>query len=258
MLEPRVIPCLLLRRGGLVKTLRFADAKYVGDPINAVKIFNDKEVDELVLLDITATAESRSPDFALLQDIANEAFMPMAYGGGLRCLEDLRRVLKIGFEKVVLNTIVAEDCGFVRKASKVAGAQSIVVSIDVRRKSPGRYEVFARAGTSGTGRDPVSYARDVEAAGAGEIILNSIDRDGTQEGYDLELLKRVTSAVGIPVVALGGAGSLYHLAEAFHKGGAAAASAGSLFVFHGRHRAVLISYPERTALRDALARVMVR
>lgn len=253
MLEPRVIPCLLLRRGGLVKTLRFGDPKYVGDPVNAVRIFNEKEVDELALLDITATPEGRPPDFALLQDVADEAFMPMAYGGGLRNVEDLRRVLQIGFEKVVLNTAALEDRRFIRQAADVLGSQSVVVSIDVRRRMLGRAEVFTRAGTKATGLDPAAWAAEAEAAGAGEIILNSIDRDGTQEGYDLDLLRRVTSAVGIPVVALGGAGSLAHIAQALREGGAAAAAAGSLFVFHGRHRAVLISYPDRTALRAALS-----
>lgn len=253
MLQTRVIPCLLLKDGGLVKTIRFSKPTYVGDPINAVKIFNDKQADELMLLDITATLRQKPPDFRLLQDIANEAFMPLGYGGGVRNEEDVRRILKIGFEKIVVNSAAATDPAFLRRASEVVGSQSVVVSVDVRKKLFGGYEVFTHSGTRGTGLDPATFARSAQENGAGEIIVNAIDREGTMSGYDLALLKLVSSAVTIPVVALGGASCLADLADAVKKGGASAVAAGSLFVFHGKHRAVLINYPERVALDEAFA-----
>jgi len=253
MLQTRVIPCLLLKDGGLVKTVGFSKPTYVGDPINAVKIFNDKQVDELMLLDISATVRQQPPDFRLLQDIANEAFMPLGYGGGVRSEEDIRRILQIGYEKIVLNSAAATDPAFIRRASGTVGAQSVVVSIDVKKKLFGRYEVFSHSGTRGTGLDPVAYARRAQEHGAGEIVLNSIDRDGTMSGYDLELLRQVTGAVTIPVVALGGASGLSDFSDAVKKGGASAVAAGSLFVFHGKHRAVLINFPDRTSLDSVLA-----
>jgi cyclase len=251
MLQTRVIPCLLLKDGGLVKTVRFSKPTYVGDPINAVKIFNDKQADELMLLDITASVRQKPPDFRLLQDIANEAFMPLGYGGGVRTDDDLRRILKIGFEKIVINTAAAADPAFLRRASGLVGCQSVVVSVDVKKKLFGGYEVCTHSGTRGTGIDPVTFAKSAQDNGAGEIIVNSIDRDGTMSGYDIALLKLVSAAVTIPVVALGGASSVADFAQAVHQGGASAVAAGSLFVFHGKHRAVLINYPERSALDGA-------
>jgi cyclase len=253
MLQTRVIPCLLLKDGGLVKTVRFSKPTYVGDPINAVKIFNDKEVDELVLLDITASVRQKPPDFRLLENIANEAFMPLGYGGGVRTEDDVRRILKIGFEKIVLNSVAASDPGFIRRAAAIVGCQSIVISVDVRKKLFGGYEVYTQSGNRGTGQDPVSFARRAQEEGAGELILHSIDRDGTMAGYDVPLLRQVTAAVTIPVVALGGAAGLPDFAEAVKAGGASAVAAGSLFVFHGKHRAVLINYPERAALDSTFA-----
>ncbi len=250
MLQHRVIPCLLLKNQGLVKTVRFSAPKYVGDPINAVKIFNDKEADELVFLDITASLEKREPPFQIIQDIANEAFMPMAFGGGIRSIEQIRRILQIGIEKVVINSYAIENRGFIRQASAEFGAQSIVVSIDVKKKLFGRYEVYSHSGTRSTGLDPAEYALEVEQYGAGEIILTSIDRDGTMSGYDAALIKLVSKSVSIPVVALGGAGSVEHFTEAV-RAGAAAVAAGSFFVFHGKHRAVLITYPSKIVLRAA-------
>ena len=242
MLKTRVIPCLLLRGAGLVKTVRFKDPKYIGDPINAIKIFNDKEVDELILLDIDATREGRGPSFAVIEEVASECFMPLAYGGGIRSVEEARRILKLGVEKVVFNSA----------ASREFGAQAVVASIDVRRKLFGRYEVCIDNGKVATGTDPVEYARRVEAAGAGEIFLNAIDRDGTMQGYDTELIAKVTRAVGIPVIASGGAGSVADFSSAVQQG-ASAVAAGSLFVFHGPHRAVLITYPARAELERVLA-----
>ncbi len=253
-LEPRVIPCLLLKRGGLVKTVRFRRPNYVGDPINAVRIFNDKQVDELTFLDITASLENRSPDYDLIRRIAGEAFMPIAYGGGVRNVDDIRRIIQTGVEKVVINSQAAVNRSFLRAAADQVGSQSIVASIDVRRRLFGRYEVFSHSGTRPTGKDPVTYAQEMADAGAGEIVLNSIDRDGAMRGYDISLLQSVTSAVSIPVIALGGASCMEDFHAAIHQGGASAVAAGSLFVYRGKHRAVLITYPEKTVLNSTLAR----
>jgi len=252
MLKKRVIPCLLLRGAGLVKTVRFKDPKYVGDPINAIRIFNDKEVDELVLLDITATREGRGPSFSVIEEVASECFMPLAYGGGIRTVEEARRILKLGVEKIVLNTIAWRDVAVLTAASEEFGAQAIVASIDVRRGMLGKYEVVVESAAKRTGVDPVTYARRLEAAGAGEILLTSVDRDGTMQGYDVDLIARVSAAVQVPVIASGGAGSLHDFRIATHEGGAAAVAAGAMFVFHGPHRAVLITYPGRTELEAAL------
>lgn len=252
MLKTRVIPCLLLRGAGLVKTTEFRNPKYVGDPINAIKIFNDKEVDELVLLDIAASRTGKGPSFEVIQNIASECFMPVAYGGGITSVEQIRRILGAGVEKVVLNTAASKDPTLVRDAAREFGSQAVVVSIDVKRKLLGRYEVYVEGGTRSTGREPVSYAREMEELGAGEILLTAIDRDGTMKGYDIDLLSKVTSALGIPVIASGGAGSISDFAEASKRGGAAAVAAGAMFVFHGRHRAVLITYPNQAELAAAL------
>lgn len=252
MLKMRVIPCLLLRGAGLVKTTRFKDPKYVGDPINAIKIFNDKEVDELVLLDISATREGRGPAYAAIEEVASECFMPLAYGGGIRSVQEARRIFKLGVEKVIFNSTAWREPDVLTATSKEFGAQAVVASIDVRRKLFGRHEVVVECGTRGTGVDPVDYARRMESAGAGEILLTSIDRDGTMKGYETDLIARVSSAVGIPVIASGGAGSVQDFRAAAREGGAAAAAAGAMFVFHGPHRAVLITYPSRQELVDAL------
>lgn len=246
---PRVIPTLLLRRGGLVKGVRFENHSYVGDPVNAVRIFNEKEVDELVFLDISATSEGRGPDFALIGDIASQAFMPLAYGGGLSTLQDVERLYKIGIEKAILNTAASCDVAIVRGASQIAGAQSVVVSMDVKKNMWGKYEVYTRAGRDNTKCDPVEYAKMAEDAGAGEILLCSMDREGTCEGYDCRLVERVSAAVSIPLIAAGGAGSLGDIAKVIDHG-ASAAAAGTMFVYHGRHKAVLITYPEYENIVD--------
>jgi imidazole glycerol-phosphate synthase subunit HisF len=249
MLRTRVIPCLLMSNGGLVKTVRFAAPKYVGDPINAVRIFNDKEVDEVAFLDIGATPSNSGPDFDLLSDIASEAFMPFAYGGGITSIEQVKRLYGLGVEKVILNTIAASSPELVEKAAMAAGSSGVVVSVDVRRNWRGKYGVYVHCGTRDTGRDPVSYARDMERAGAGEILLTAIDRDGVMGGYDLELIQQVTQAVSVPVIGAGGAGELRHFRDAVDHG-AAGVAAGSMFVFHGKHRAVLITYPTYGELEE--------
>lgn len=251
MIRPRVIPALLLKGEGLVKTVKFKAPKYLGDPINIVRIFNDKEVDELVFLDITATNERRRPPFDMLAKITGECFMPLGYGGGIRLLEDVKTLLGLGIEKVILNTAAVELPELVTKAAEYAGSQAVVISMDVKRGLLGKYEVFTRSGTKATGLDPVRHAQEMERRGAGELFVNSIDRDGTMQGYDLDLIRRVAEAVCIPVIACGGAGNLQHLAEAI-RAGASAAAAGSMFVFQGPLRGVLISYPSQEELKQAL------
>jgi cyclase len=234
-----------------VKSVRFKDHKYVGDPINAVKIFNEKEVDEIVILDISATAEKRPPNIKQIRELTSEAFMPMGYGGGITRLEEIRELISAGVEKVILNASAFNNPSLLTDAAKYVGSQSVVVSIDVKKNLWGKYKVCLYNGSKSTSADPVSYAKDMEKAGAGEILLHSIDRDGTFEGYDLELIRQVSAAVGIPVVASGGAGSVEDFQQAVASG-ASAVAAGSLFVFQRPHRAVLISYPSQTELREKL------
>ncbi len=252
MIRPRVIPALLLQGQGLVKTVKFKDPTYLGDPINIVRIFNDKEVDELVFLDITATKEDRPPSFEMLANITSECFMPLGYGGGIRSMSDVQKLLGIGIEKVILNTSAVEDPALVRSAADFAGSSSVVISMDVKKNFLGKYEIHTQSGKKSTGLDPVRYAVEMEKQGAGELFINSIDRDGTMQGYDLDLIKRVADAVSIPVVACGGAGRLQDLADAINIGGASAAAAGSLFVFQGPLRGVLISYPSQDDLKRFL------
>lgn len=252
MNKTRVIPVLLLRGRGLVKTVKFKDPKYIGDPINSVRIFNEKEVDELVFLDITATSEGRSPNFDLLADIAGEAFMPMAYGGGVTTMEHVRRIFALGFEKVIINTAAYIVPQLVRDAVAVYGSQSIVGSVDVRRTLLGHYQICSHSGKTKHSVSLKEHVKKLERLGVGEIIVNAVDRDGTQSGYDLTLIREVSSSVGVPVVACGGASGLDDFAAAVHEGGASAVAAGSLFVFVGPHRAVLINYPARDDLAKRL------
>jgi cyclase len=238
----------------LVKTTRFGQPKYIGDPINAVKLFNDLEADELMFLDINCTREQREPDYARIEDIAGEAFMPIAYGGGVRSVEQARRLFGLGVEKVAVTTAARELPALVAEMAEEFGSQSVIAGIDVKRDWLSRPRAMTRNATTVAATDVVTYARELEARGAGEILLNAVDRDGTQRGYDLPLIESVSAAVSIPVVACGGAGQLGHLAEAV-RSGAAAAAAGSLFVFSGPHRAVLINYPSAAELRSLFAEV---
>jgi cyclase len=257
MLKTRIIPCLLLKSQGLVKTVKFKNPKYVGDPINAVRIFNEKEVHELIFLDIEATVEGRKPPFKTISEIAGECFMPLSYGGGLRNLDDIKAIFNLGVEKVIINSHAIENPNFINEASKLYGSQSIVVAIDVKKNSKGKYEIFGRGGKKKTGLDPVEHAIRMERLGAGEIFLNSIDRDGTMQGYDTELIRRVTGSVSIPVIACGGAGKIGDFVDAVKIGGASAVAAGSLFVFHGKYRAVLISYPGSEEIEHALSNLNI-
>ncbi len=254
MLIPRVIPCLLIRETSLVKTTRFKNPQYIGDPINAVHIFNDMEVDEIVILDISATHKGRKPDFKMIENLAGECFMPLSYGGGIRSLEDARAILKIGVEKIILNTVAFENPEFIRLAAKEFGSQSVLVSVDVKKVFLGKYQVFVKGGRKGIGKDPVEYSKQMQDLGVGEIILTSIDRDGTWEGYDIDLIKQVASAVSVPVVACGGAGCMADFSEAVKIGGASAAAAGSVFVYQGKDLGVLINYP----VRDEIEKVFLQ
>jgi cyclase len=254
MFRPRVIPVLLLRNGGLVKTEGFGKQRYIGDPINAVRIFNDLRADELVFLDILATREGRLISLDFVRDVGEEANMPFAVGGGIRSLEDIRQILSAGAEKVVLNSVAAETPDFIAQAADSFGSSTITVCIDVKRKRLGASQTWIAAGSRATGYVPEEFARLAEEKGAGEIIVQSIQRDGTMQGYDLDLIARVSEAVTIPVVALGGAGSLDDLKRAYRETHASALAAGSMFVFHGPRRGVLINYPDRAELRFSSAR----
>lgn len=247
MRRVRVIPTLLMQDGGLVKSIRFKNHKYVGDPINAVKIFNEKGADEIVLLD--RSASTLGPNIHKIRDIASEAFMPMGYGGGITSLDQIRQLILGGVEKVILNTIAYKQPSLITEGAKYVGSQSIVVAIDVKENWLNKYNVYINNGSKNTGLDPLHYARMAELAGAGELLLTSMDRDGTFEGYDYELINAVSKAVSIPVVASGGANSLFNFQEAI-RNGASAVAAGSLFVFQLPHRAVLISYPSETELKE--------
>jgi cyclase len=248
MLRTRVIPVLLLKERGLVKGRQFKNHKYVGDPLNAVKIFNEKEVDELIFLDISATDENRGPDFDLLADIASEAFMPFAYGGGVKTVKQIERLFSIGVEKVIINTGAFLDVKFVKDSVKVAGSQSVVVSMDVKKSLLGSYEVYVNNGKINTKLNSATYAKQMQDLGVGELIVSSIDREGTGKGYDIKLLEMVSNAVGIPVIGLGGAGCMQDLADAKNQTNVSGLAAGDLFIFHGKHKAVLITYPKYSEL----------
>ena len=247
----RVIPVLLLRDGLLYKPLKFGRATYVGDPRVAVKILNDKGADEVVLLDMSAAARS-GPDFALVEEIAGECFMPMAYGGGIRNEEQAARLLGLGLEKIVLGAAAVDDPSLVARVAHAFGSQAVAVCIDVGHPMFGGSRVYTRSGSRKTTWQPVDLARSMQAAGAGEILLQSIEREGTRGGYDLDLIRQVSAAVDVPVVALGGAGTLAHLRDAVDAG-ASAAAAGTLFVLSGPHRAVLVTYPAMDQLEALFA-----
>jgi cyclase len=248
MLATRVIPCLLLRAGRLVKTERFRGERYVGDPINTVRLLNDKYVDELIFLDIGATVGRQGPPMALLKAIASECFMPFCYGGGVTSLTQIEALIKLGTEKVAMCTSAYRTPDLIATAAREFGSQAVVAAIDVKRTWLGKWRVAIAGARELTPIDPVTMAKRMQEAGAGEILVTAVDRDGTMQGYDLQLIRAVSSAVTVPVVACGGAGSLPDLAQAVQVGGAAAAAAGSLFVYRGRNRAVLVNYPTREEL----------
>ncbi len=251
MFRPRVIPCLLLKDKGLVKTINFQNPNYIGDPINAVRLFNDFEADELVFLDIDASKTGKPVDLNFVKKIGEEAFMPFAVGGGISSLDEIHSILNNGAEKVVINTSVIVNPNFIKEAAEVFGSQSIIVSIDVKKES-GKYKAYTKSGTKESGFEAIDLAKQMEKLGAGELIINSIDKDGTMSGFDLELIKKISSAVNIPVIALGGAGKLSDFKKAVNSG-ATAVAAGSLFVYSGKNKGILINYPDKKELREIFA-----
>jgi len=253
MNQPRVIPCLLLRGNGLVKTKKFKDAVYVGDPVNTVRIFSEKQADEIAILDIDASRLGREPNYELIAEMAGEAFMPVAYGGGVRSLEQIRRLIRSGVEKVVINTLATESTDTIRAAVEMFGSQAIVGGVDVRRKLLGGYAVMVKSASVETRLNLQQHIQNLVRAGVGELFINDVERDGTMSGYDLALVRSVAQAP-VPVVVCGGAGSLEHLRQAVHEGGASAVAAGSMFVFHGKHRAVLVNYPKAAELETIFAK----
>jgi len=247
----RVIPSLLLHKGGLVKSVQFKKYKYIGDPINVVKIFNEKEVDEIALIDIDATRENRPPNFEQIAAIASEAFMPMTYGGGITKLDEIKKILFLGYEKVIINKALHTNLNLVSQAANSVGSQSIVASIDVKKNWLNKYKIYTDNGKKNTNLNPVNFAKTLEIAGVGEILINNIDADGTYNGFDINLIQSIASAVNIPVIAIGGAASI----EDFYKAkiaGASAVAAGSFFVFQRPHQAVLVSYPTQKELKEKL------
>ena len=254
MLLPRIIPCLLVHNRGLVKTARFKDPKYVGDPINAVKIFNEKEVDELIVVDIDATVLNREPDYKMIENLATECRMPFCYGGGIKTAVQAQRIFSLGVEKISVSSAAVENPSVVAEMVEQVGNQSVVVVMDVRKKSfSSKYEIWTHNGTRATGRNPVEFAAEMEKLGAGEIVINSIDNDGMMQGYDFVLIQKIRETITIPLTVLGGAGSLNDIGAVIRQHGIIGAAAGSLFVFKGKYRAVLISYPLATE-KDALLR----
>jgi cyclase len=243
------MPCLLLRGHGLVKTRKFKDPVYLGDPVNAVRIFSEKEVDELIVLDIDASKDGREPDYDFIAEIAGESFMPIAYGGGIRTVEQVRRLIRCGVEKVVINTASTLSYDLIRESAQVFGRQAVVGAIDVKKTLFGAYRVMVQSATVEAKVSLDEHVQNLVTAGVGEVFLNSVDRDGTMQGYDLSLIRRVAQQLRVPLVACGGAGTTEHLAAAVHEGGASAVAAGSMFVFHGRLRAVLLNYPQGLDLR---------
>ena len=253
MLRTRVIPILLLRNESLVKTVRFGAFSYVGDPCNTVRIFNELEVDELLFLDITATPEKRTPNFKLLSGIANECFMPSSYGGGIQSFEDAKQIFDIGFEKVAINSHTIKNPRLVSEVAEQFGSQSVVVSIDVKKNVWGKYQVYSCSGKVNSKRTPVEWAKELESLGAGEILLTSIDREGTWEGFDLQLVRSVSESVNVPVIAHGGAGTLDHIGTVVKKAGASAVALGSMVVFQKKGMGVLVNFPSPELLAQHLS-----
>ena len=245
MLQPRIIPCLLIHKKGLVKTVKFKDGKYVGDPINAVRIFNEKEVDELIVLDIDATVKAKEPDYATIEKLAAECNMPLCYGGGIKSVEQAQKIFSLGVEKIAISSSAIENPNFISELAQQVGSQSVVVVLDVKKKLFGGYELVTHNAEKKRGIDPEKFAKKAQDLGAGEIVINSVDNDGLMKGYDFALIDKVKSNLTIPVTILGGAGSIDDLKNAIDRYKIIGISAGSLFVFKGKYRAVLINYPPK-------------
>ena len=243
MLRPRIIPSLLIQDNGLVKTVNFKNPKYVGDPINAVKIFNEKAVDELAIFDIDATVLGKEPNYSLIERLANQSMMPLCYGGGVKTVEQAQRIFSLGIEKIALSSAVLQNPKLITKISERVGAQSVIVVLDVKKKLLGGYEIYTHNGKKGTGINPFKFVEEAQKLGAGEIVINSIDKDGIMKGYDLDLIAKIREKITLPMTVLGGAGSLQDIEKVIDVHGVIGVAAGSLFVFKGLYKAVLINYP---------------
>lgn len=243
MLRPRILPSLLIHENGLVKTVNFKNPKYVGDPINAVKIFNEKEVDELAVFDIDATVLGKEPNYSLIERLASQSMMPLCYGGGVKTVEQAQRIFSLGIEKIALSSAVLQNPVLITEISDRVGAQSVIVVLDVKKKLLGGYEVYTHNGKKATGINPFKFVEEAQKLGAGEIVINSIDKDGVMKGYDLDLIAKVREKISLPMTVLGGAGSLDDIEKVINQHGVIGVAAGSLFVFKGPYKAVLINYP---------------
>ena len=252
MLQTRVIPCLLLKDDSLVKTVNFKKPAYIGDPVNTARIFNELEVDELVLLDISATNNNRKPDFKILAELANECFMPLAYGGGINDFEDAKKIFQIGIEKVVINSIAFSKPAFITELAEHFGNQAIVASIDVKKNMLGKYQVYSNSGTKKQKVDPVAWAQELEQLGAGEILLTAIHQEGTWMGFDINIIEKISNAVNIPVIANGGASSIEDIGKAVKQGNASAVSLGSMVVYQNKGMGVLVNFPDTKKLKRVL------
>jgi cyclase len=252
MLRPRIIPCLLIHDKGLVKTVNFKNPKYVGDPINAVRIFNEKESDELMVLDIDASVNKTEPDYQTIEKLASECRMPLCYGGGIRNVGQAQRIFSLGVEKVALSSAAIENPELISKIAERVGTQSAVVVLDVKKKLLGGYEIYTHNGKKGSGKNPIEMARLFQKMGAGEIVINSIDQDGVMKGFDFDLVEKIRKEITLPLTVIGGAGSLDDIGKLINKFGIIGASAGSLFVFKGVYKAVLINYPNPDVKDDLI------
>lgn len=257
MLYPRIIPTLLIHKKGLVKTVKFKEGKYVGDPINAVKIFNEKEVDEIIILDIDASANNMEPDYQLIEKLAFECRMPLCYGGGIKTAEQAQRIFSLGVEKIAISSVAFRKPQLITEMAERVGNQSVVVVMDVKKKLFGGYEVMIHNAKKSTGVNPVSFAKEAEKLGAGEIVINSIDNDGMMQGYDLGLIYKIREVITIPLTVMGGAGTYDHIGEVIKEHGIIGAAAGSLFVFKGKYRAVLINYPTNYEKEELLNKYFI-
>ena len=254
MFRPRVIPVLLLKNKGLVKSIKFSKYRYIGDPINAVRIFNDLKADELTILDILASKENRCISIDFVRKIGEEANMPFAVGGGITCLNQIQKIIGAGAEKVIINTAAHINSGFIKSAANTFGSSTIAVCIDVKRNFFGKKQAWILGGKKPTGMHPLEYSKKMADNGAGEIIIQSIERDGIKRGYDINLLKAISETVSIPVVALGGAGNLHHMYEAYHEAHVTGLAAGSMFVYLGARNGILINYPEKEKIKEILVK----
>ena len=250
MLQNRVIPCLLIQDNKLVKTVKFKNPKYIGDPVNAIKIYNEKEVDELIVVDISKKRYENGPNFNLIKQMADECFMPVCYGGGISNIDQIQKILKIGIEKIALNTAIMLDTQLISQAANKFGSQCIVVALDIKKNWLGKYKVTFNSGDQMINTDIVDFAKTAENAGAGEILISNIDRDGTWEGFDIEMIRKITSNVSIPVIAAGGAGNLSHIKDAITIGKASAVAIGSMAVYQSKGMGVLINFPKTKVLEE--------